>query len=412
VNVLLVGSGGREHALAVAIAKSAKLNTLWALPGNPGIAAVATCLPDNVNDVSAVVARCRSLSIDLVVIGPEAPLVAGLADALSAAGINVFGPSARAAEIEGSKAFAKSVMHAANVPTARFEVFDEVERAAERALSWGPVVVKADGLAAGKGVVVAASGEDAAEAVRALGRLPAGKRIVLEEVLAGPELSIIGLCDGERARLFPPAQDHKQLLDHDQGPNTGGMGVFAPAWPVDAAFYESMQRLIFEPTLRELDRLGRPFRGALFAGLMMTQEGPKVLEFNCRFGDPETQALLPLLDEDALSLLWRTATGRLEPIPLATKAGASVTVVLASHGYPQSPQLGAPISGADHRSLVFHSGTKIDNGRLLTAGGRVLSVGGVGASVEEARAAAYESVARISFDGMHFRKDIGGRRAR
>ncbi len=412
MNVLLLGSGGREHALALKLKASAHLTRLWVCPGNPGIAQLATCLPGNVTDTDAVLEHCRRLSIDLVVVGPEAPLVAGVVDALAAANIAAFGPTALAAEIEGSKAFAKTVMQAANVPTANFEVFDDVMQAAERALAWGAVVVKADGLAAGKGVVVADSGEQAQAAVLSLGRLEAGKRILLEDRLVGPELSVIALCDGERARLFPPAQDHKQLLDGDAGPNTGGMGVYAPAWKTDAAFYQQMQNQIFTPVLQEMKRRERPFRGALFAGLMMTVDGPKVLEFNCRFGDPETQALMLLLEDDLLPLLRESAVGRLDETPLAVRSGASVAVVLAAKGYPLATKTGDLIAGLSslvQEATVFHSGTALDDGKLVTAGGRVLTVCAAAASIDAAKRSAYRVVNQISFEGMQFRRDIAGR---
>ncbi|MBL9037180.1 MAG: phosphoribosylamine--glycine ligase [Archangium sp.] len=408
MKVLLLGGGAREHALAWKLRQSPRLDTLLCAPGNPGIAALAECVAIDSASPAAVVELARARGIELVVVGPEAPLVAGVGDALRAAGIAVFGPSAAAARIEGSKAFAKEVMHAAGVPTARSETFDDAEAAAARALTWGPVVVKADGLAAGKGVVVADSGAAAAEACRALAALPGGSRLVLEERLTGPELSVIALCDGERHALLAPAQDHKRLLEGDQGPNTGGMGAYAPARLLDDSALAEVSRTIIAPTLRELASRGTPFRGALFAGLMLTPNGPRVLEFNARLGDPETQVLMLQLDEDLLPLVHACATGSLAARPLRQKAGVSVAVVLAAEGYPESPKSGAVISGLEASgATVFHAGTRSIEGALQVSGGRVLSVCASGATVGEARAQAYAAAERIHFQGKQLRRDIG-----
>ncbi|MGV3622363.1 MAG: phosphoribosylamine--glycine ligase, partial [Archangium sp.] len=319
MKVLLLGSGGREHALAWKIAQSPLVSSLIAAPGNPGIAAHAECVALNIVNPAEVVALAKERAIDLAVVGPEAPLVAGVADALRDAGVDVFGPGAAGARIEGSKAFAKEVMQAAGVPTARFELFDDVEAAARRASSWGAVVVKADGLAAGKGVVVARSGEEAAEACRALGSLPAGKTILLEEVLTGPELSVMALCDGERFVLLAPSQDHKRVFDGDQGPNTGGMGAYAPANFLDAKQLQQVGVDVITPTLRELRRRSIDFRGALYAGLMLTPDGPRVLEFNARLGDPETQVLMMQLADDLVPVLQECARGQLKRDTLAQR---------------------------------------------------------------------------------------------
>lgn len=410
MRVLVLGGGGREHALAWKLAQSPLLSALFVAPGNPGMEPLAKRLEPNPTDGAEVVAVARRERIDLVVVGPEAPLVAGVADALRAAGVPVFGPSAAAARVEGSKAFAKEIMQAAGVPTAQARVFDDLEAAARAAAAGGPVVVKADGLAAGKGVVVADSGAEAAEAVRALGRAPAGKTVLLEERLSGPELSVMALCDGERALVLPPSQDHKRLLDGDRGPNTGGMGAYAPANLLDAAQLDAVRREVMLPTLRELARRGTPFRGALYAGLMLTPQGPRVLEFNARLGDPETQVLMMQLADDLLPLLLAAATGSLPERAIEVRPGFSVGVVLAAGGYPEAPRLGAPITGLedDGGALVFHAGTKRDaEGRLVVAGGRVLTVCARGPSVLEARLQALARADSIRFEGRQLRRDIG-----
>lgn len=411
MRVLLLGGGGREHALAWKISQSPLLSALVAAPGNPGIAAFASCRSIDPTRSEAVTALVREERIELVIVGPEAPLVAGVADAVRAIGVPVFGPMAAAAKIEGSKAFAKEIMQAARVPTALAQVFSDVEAAARAAAAGGPVVVKADGLAAGKGVVVADSGAEAEAAVRALGRLPAGERILLEERLVGPELSVMALCDGERAVLLPPSQDHKRLLDSDRGPNTGGMGAYAPARLLSDAALEAVRRDVMLPTLAELARRGTPFRGALYAGLMLTPAGPRVLEFNARLGDPETQVLMMQTAEDLLPWFLAAATGALPDRPLRTHPGVSVGVVLAAPGYPDAPSTGHVIEGLEgplpEGVLVFHAGTKRSGDRIVTAGGRVLTVCARGASVPLARAAALEASERIRFEGRQLRRDIG-----
>jgi len=408
VKLLVLGSGGREHALVWKLAQSPLTSLLLCAPGNPGIAALAECVPLDPTNPEQVLALAKARVIDLVVIGPEAPLVAGVADALRAAGIDVFGPDAAAAKIEGSKAYAKEIMLAAGVPTAHSEVFTDASKAAERASAWGSVVVKADGLAAGKGVVVADSGLEAAAACRALGALPAGQTLLLEERLSGPELSVIALCDGERFVLLSPAQDHKRLRDHDRGPNTGGMGAYAPARLLTDDALASLGQSVIAPTLRELSKRGTPFRGALYAGLMLTPTGPKVLEFNARLGDPETQPLLLQLDEDLLPLLRDCARGALVPRPLRFASGSTVAIVLAAHGYPEAPRAGDLIEGlGQSTAVVFHAGTKRTGEGVVTAGGRVLTVCARGATFNEAREKAYAGVKAIRFEGMQFRLDIG-----
>jgi phosphoribosylamine---glycine ligase len=397
VRVLIVGAGGREHALAWKIAQSRGLGELHAAPGNPGIAALGTCHEVRPADTEALVALSRRLGIDLVVVGPEAPLVAGLADELRAAGIAVFGPSAAAALVEGSKFFAKDVLRAAGVPTA-----DELDE--PRA----PCVVKSDGLAAGKGVFVC---ETEAELATALPRAEAlGGRIVVEELLEGREVSLFALCDGADALPLAPAQDFKRLLDDDRGPNTGGMGSYSPVPWLAEGEAEALVETVHRPVLRELAARGAPFQGLLYAGLMLTDDGPRVLEFNCRFGDPETQAILPRLDGDLLEALAAVAEGSLAGVELEARPQAGVTVVLAAAGYPDAPATGLPIDGIDDAertgALVFHAGTALRSGMLVTAGGRILNVTGLGESVRDARELAYRAVERIELPGVQYRHDI------
>ncbi|MER2561902.1 MAG: phosphoribosylamine--glycine ligase [Myxococcaceae bacterium] len=410
MRVLVLGSGGREHALAWKLSQSPSLSALFVAPGNPGTEAIAPSLPVDPTRPSEVVELVKAHRIELVVVGPEAPLVAGVADALRAEGIPVFGPNAAAARIEGSKAFAKEIMLAAGVPTAGAHIFSDLEAAAKHAAGGGPIVVKADGLAAGKGVVVADSGAEAAEAVRALGKLPAGQTVLLEERLSGPELSVMALCDGERAVLLPPSQDHKRLLDGDRGPNTGGMGAYAPAKLLTDERLEQVRREVMLPTLKELARRGAPFRGALYAGLMLSPSGPKVLEFNARLGDPETQVLMMQLADDLLPLLHAAALGELPERVLKVHDGYSVGVVLAAQGYPEAPRRGAIISGLDATgdAVVFHAGTARDaQGRVIVSGGRVLTVCARGATVKLAQARALETASSITFEGRQLRRDIG-----
>ncbi len=411
MRVMVLGSGAREHALAWKLSQSPSCSALFVAPGNPGVERLAERVPLEATNAAAVVDAVKRLEIELLVVGPEAPLVAGVGDAVRAIGVPVFGPDAAAARIEGSKAFAKEIMLAAGVPTAQAHIFGDLEAAAAKAASGGAVVVKADGLAAGKGVVVADSGAEAAHAVRALGRLPAGQTVLLEERLSGPELSVMALCDGERAVLLPPSQDHKRLLDGDRGPNTGGMGAYAPANLLDGAALETIRTKVMLPTLRELARRGAPFRGALYAGLMLTPAGPKVLEFNARLGDPETQVLMMQTASDLLPLMVAAANGALREQTLELHPGASVGIVLAAPGYPEAPKTGLPISGLDapvsDEVLVFHAGTTRDAaGRIVTAGGRVLTVCARGATVAEARARALERALGVEFEGRQLRRDI------
>jgi phosphoribosylamine--glycine ligase len=396
--VLVVGSGAREHALAWKLAQSPSAPELHAAPGSPGTAALGECHAVAASDAEGLVRLARRLRPGLVVVGPEAPLVAGLADDLRAAGILVFGPSRAAAQIEGSKTFAKDVLRAAGVASA-----------APLPEPRPPCVVKADGLAAGKGVFICRTPDELDAGLEAASAF--GGPVVVEELLDGEELSVFALCDGRRVLPLGAARDFKRIGDGDTGPNTGGMGSYTPVPGFDAAEVERLVDAIHRPVLAELTRRGSPFSGVLFAGLMLTDDGPRVLEFNCRFGDPEAQSLLPLLAGDLLDLLAAAATGTLEPNAVAAAEGAAVTVVVASGGYPaRSADFGTPIEGVETAvaagALVFHAGTAWKEGRLVTNGGRILSVTGLGETVEEARRKAYAGVGRISLAGARYRRDI------
>ena len=417
--VLIVGSGGREHALAAALARSPSVTELHAAPGNPGISRLAACHPVHVLDVDGIAALARSLSADLVVVGPEAPLVAGVADAVRHTGIPVFGPGAAAAKLEGSKAFAKDVMQAAGVPAAAsFNATTMTEVRAALAALDGPAVVKADGLAAGKGVVVCDTAEEAEAAAAEMlvgGSLgDAGRTLVIEERLTGPEVSLLALCDGETAVPLAAAQDHKRLGDGDEGPNTGGMGAFSPVPGVGAVSAAEICDVVHVPVLRELGRRGIHFSGCLYAGLMLTPAGARVLEFNVRFGDPETQALVPRIEDDLAVRLLDAACGRLTRDAIRFRPGACVTVAMASRGYPATSENGVEITGCDAaeasdpdgRVQVFHAGTALRGDRLVTAGGRVLGVTALGDDLADARARVYAAADLISFDGMQLRRDI------
>jgi phosphoribosylamine---glycine ligase len=396
VNVLLVGAGAREHALAWRLAQSPTLTELHAAPGNPGIAPLGMCHPVRADDRDGLLALALTLGTELAVIGPEGPLVAGVADELRRNGIAVFGPSAAAARIEGSKSFAKEVLRAAGVPAAE-----------ALSVARPPCVVKADGLAAGKGVFVCTSSEELEAALRAVQALGGG--MVIEELLEGREVSVFALSDGGEVVPVAAAQDFKRVGDGDTGPNTGGMGAYSPVpWLDDL---EALVDAVHRPVIAELARRGTPFVGCLFAGLMITDDGPKVLEFNARFGDPETQVLMPRLQGDLLELLADAARGDLTRSVVAADGSAAVTVVLASPGYPESSDYaGAVIDGleaaAADGALVFQGGTAVRNGRVVTTGGRIVSVTGTGASVAEARAHAYRAVDLVSFEGARFRRDI------
>ena len=423
MRVLVVGSGGREHALCWSLAASPLLTKLWCAPGNPGIAQVAECVPIGILDFPALVAFAQDNEIDLVVPGPEAPLVAGIADAMEAASIPCIGPSLAAAQLEGSKSYTKELCDAAGIPTAHWERFDDAEAAREFVRRRGtPIVVKADGLTAGKGVVVAAT-EDAAlaaiEAVmeaRAFGE--AGAAVVIEECLTGEEVSLFALCDGETALSLGAAQDHKRVGEGETGANTGGMGAYSPTPSFPQALQEAAMAGIIRPALAEMVRRGTPFRGILYAGLMLTAEGVKLIEFNVRFGDPECQALLPRLMSDLLPALQAAYDGELENFDLRWNDIASIAVVMAARGYPEAPERGSEIRGLDLAAAmpsvqVFHAGTEADSdGHVRASGGRVLNVCATGVDVQAARDAAYAAVRLIDWPEGFCRQDIGWRALR
>lgn len=420
MKVLLVGGGGREHALAWAMSKSPKLTKLYAAPGNAGIADCAECLEIGAEDLDAICAAVAELEIEFVVVGPEAPLVAGLADRIDAMGIPVFGPSAAAAEIEGSKGMMKDLLAKYGIPTADYERFDEPDAAKEYIrIKNHPVVVKADGLAAGKGVILSHTLNEAYAAVdqimieEAFG--DAGAEIVIEEFLIGEEASFFALCDGTRAIPLAGAQDHKQVHDGDHGPNTGGMGAYTPAPVLDDAMQKRIMDEIITPTVEAMAKEGKPYRGVLFAGLMIGEDGPKVIEFNARFGDPECQPIMVRLKSDALEMLLAAATGELDKIKLNWDPRPALTVVMAAEGYPGHYLKGTEIKGvADAEALdgvtVFHAGTvRGDDGRLLASGGRVLGITALGKTVEDAQKLAYRAVDAIDWPKGFCRRDIGWR---
>ncbi len=413
MKVLVVGPGGREHALVEALSRDPDVHAIHAAPGNPGIAELAEVHPIDALDGRAVASLASRLAVDLVVVGPEAPLVAGVADDVRAAGIACFGPTREAATIEGSKAFAKEVMAAADIPTAMAHVCESPAEAESALDAFGPpYVVKDDGLAAGKGVLVTA------DRVAALAHAANHKRVVIEEYLDGPEVSLFAICDGETVLPMQPAQDFKRLRDDDEGPNTGGMGSYTPLPFLPDGFVDEVEHRVLRPAVAELARRGTPFAGLLYAGLALTSRGVRVVEFNARFGDPETQCLLPLLDSPLGTVLHAAATGRLHEIgPLRWKQAAAVTVVIAAAGYPEAPRSGDLISGvAEAAALdgvhVTHAGTTLSPDGLATSGGRVLGVTGVGPDLDDARYLAYRAVSAIGWAGAQHRNDIAAAASR
>jgi len=415
VNILVIGSGGREHALFWKLSESPQTERIYAIPGNPGMGEMTDIV---VTDNAAILQFAKEKDIGLVVVGPEVPLMNGLVDDLEAAGIPAFGPRANAAEIEGSKSFAKDLMKKYGIPTARYEVFAEAEAARAYIRSEGtPIVVKADGLAAGKGVVVAMTEQEALDAVDAIMENnsfgDAGERVVIEEFMEGEEASLLAFTDGTVIRPMISAQDHKRAFDGDKGPNTGGMGTYAPAPVMTPELRERAVEEILKPTISAMEKEGRAYRGCLYLGLMITADGPKVVEFNARFGDPETQVVLPLLDGDLVQIMHACADGTLADVPIRWKDGAAVCVVLAAGGYPASYEKGNEIYGIGNAeklgALVFHAGTAKKNGKIVTNGGRVLGVVGMGKDIASAVQSAYDAVDQISFKGEYHRKDIAHR---
>ena len=418
MNVLLIGSGGREHSLALALSKSPLLGRLFAAPGNPGIGQIAENVAVDVADHKAVIDFCRLMKVEFVVVGPEAPLVAGLVDDLASAGIPAFGPSKAAAQLEGSKGFTKDLARDFDIPTAAYGRFkDKASAHAYLDAHPAPIVVKADGLAAGKGVIVAMSEKEAREAVDAIfsGAFgEAGAEIVIEEFMEGEEASFFALCDGERALSFASAQDHKRVGEGDTGPNTGGMGAYSPAPIMSEEMSARVMAEIIAPTLRGMKARGAPYKGVLFAGLMLTKDGPKLIEFNARFGDPETQVMLPRLEEDLLPLLMACAKGNLRSEPVKLSPRTALTVVFAAKGYPENPQKGSTIRHVERAAsmdgvILFHAGTKQQGADLVANGGRVLNVTGLGTSVKEARERAYAGLDAIDWPEGFCRRDIGWR---
>jgi phosphoribosylamine--glycine ligase len=400
VKVLVVGSGGREHALAWKLAQSPAVEEVHAAPGNPGIARLGQCHPIRAEDGESLLELARTLGTELVVIGPEAPLVAGVADLLRRGGVSVFGPSAAAAQIEGSKSFAKDVMRAAGVPFAD-----------TMSVARTPCVVKADGLTAGKGVYMCRTDEELNAALAAVAAY--GDQFVIEELLEGEELSVFAVSDGSDLIALPASRDYSRVGDDDTGPNTGGMGSYSPVPEIDQSQVAELVDTIHRPVVEELAERGTPFIGCLYGGLMLTADGPRVLEFNCRFGDPETQVILPRLDGDLAEGLLAAAQGDLAEVELPVSETSAVTVAMAAGGYPAERDIGSPIDGVDDAealgAVVFHAGTAMRDGQLVTSGGRILNVTGLGETIEQARTRAYEACERISFPGARYRSDIAAK---
>jgi len=415
MKVLVVGGGGREHAICWKLAQSPKVTELYCAPGNAGIAQVATCVPVKATDVEAMVAWAKENAMDFVMVAPDDPLALGMVDALEAAGIPAFGPRANAAIIEASKAFSKSLMKKYNIPTAKYETFTELDKALTYIEEQGaPIVVKADGLALGKGVVVAATVEEAKQAAREMMEDKkfgaSGSTVVIEECMVGPEVTVLAFCDGEHLVPMLSSQDHKRAYDGNQGPNTGGMGAFCPSPNYTPEVADFCMKHIFLPTVEALKAEGRPFKGVIYFGLMLTKDGPRVVEYNARFGDPETQPLLSMLETDLMEIFEACVNGTLDQVEVKWKEGAACCIVLASGGYPIAHKTGYIISGLDEveGATVFHAGTKRnEDGQFVNAGGRVLGVTALGGTLEKAIANAYAAAKPITWTDMHFRTDIG-----
>lgn len=421
--VLIIGGGGREHALAWALSRSPHVERLYVASGNAGTAKIANNLPFPAGDIPALVVAAKKYHIDLAIVGPEAPLAAGIVDEFHAAGIPAFGPSRAAARLESSKAFAKAFMQEIGIPTAAaqsFTGFSAAQAYLHEENFAGGVVIKASGLAAGKGVVVcdtvSAAEKALAEMMVARKFGPAGDEVLIEERLAGTEVSVLAFTDGQTVRTMLPARDHKRVFDQDQGPNTGGMGAYAPPPDLPPDFADTIQRTVLAPVVQGMARRGTPYVGVLYAGLMLTPAGPKVLEFNCRFGDPETQVILPMLQTDLVEIIRACLAGTLDQVSLETRPGACATVVMAAPGYPGHYPKGLPIHGVDQAAqlpdvLVFQAGTAVSDGKLVTNGGRVLAVSALGPDLPAALEQAYAGVDLIQFEGAHYRRDIGRQRA-
>jgi phosphoribosylamine---glycine ligase len=418
MNILVIGSGGREHALVWKLKQSPLLKKIFCAPGNAGIAKEAECVDISVSDIKGMLKFASKKKIDLTIVGPEVPLVMGIVDEFEKNNIPIFGPTQRAAELEGSKAFSKYILDKYRIPTAKFKVFTNYDEAKKFVKSTaGPLVVKADGLAAGKGVVICQTMEEALDALelvmatKAFG--DAGDKVVIEECLVGPELSVLALSDGENLVYTVASQDHKRIFDGDQGPNTGGMGAYAPTPQVDVGLMERIKKEIMEPTIKGMALEDRPYKGVLYAGLMITAEGPKVLEYNCRFGDPETQVVLPLTKSDLLEGLMAAREGKLADYKWENHNAAGVCVVISSGGYPGSYEKCKPIYGLDgpyeDGVTVFHAGTSNADGKIVTNGGRVLGVTAVDENIEKAIQKVYRGVGKITFDGAYYRKDIAAK---
>ncbi len=417
MNILVVGSGGREHALVWRIAKSRKIKKLFCAPGNPGIAQLAECVNIKADDINGLLEFAIKENINLTVVGPELPLTLGMVDRFEEKGLKIFGPSKKAAELEGSKVFAKDLMQKYEVPTAGYRVFKNSKDAKDYVKGHSlPLVVKADGLAAGKGVIICKTEEDAYDAIKlimekkAFGK--AGDRVIIEEFLNGQEASFLAITDGKTILPLPPCQDHKAIFDRDKGPNTGGMGAYSPTPLITAKLKQEIMNSIMIPTIKAMEKEGRPYKGVLYAGLMITNNGPKVLEYNCRFGDPETQPIMMRLKNDLIDVLCAAIYGRLSKIKLNCDNRVALCIVMTSKGYPGTYEKGKEIKGIEDASklkdvVVFQAGTAVNGNKLVTAGGRVLGVTAMGVGIKRAINKAYAAVSRIKWEGMHYRKDIG-----
>ncbi|MBQ6970871.1 MAG: phosphoribosylamine--glycine ligase [Synergistaceae bacterium] len=416
MNILIIGGGGREHVITKYIARNPKVSKIYALPGNGGISTLAECFPVSAEDIGGIVSFAKSHAIDFAVVAPDDPLAMGAVDRLEEIGVKCFGPTQKAAQIESSKVFAKSLMSKYGIPTARYEVFTDIDKAlSHAALSDCPIVIKADGLAKGKGVTVAENFQQARDAIMSCMKDKSfgasGERIIIEECLTGPEVTVLAFTDGKTVVPMMSSMDHKRAYDGNKGPNTGGMGVIAPNPYYTPEIAAYCMTHIFLPTISAMNQEGRTFKGCLYFGLMLTDDGPKVIEYNCRFGDPEAEAVLPLMETDLLDVMMAVRDERLAEVPVKFRDGASCCVVCASAGYPAKYLTGYTIDFGDAEDMagveIFHAGTKLEAGNVVTSGGRVLAVNAVADNLESARALAYEAVGKISFEGMRYRSDIG-----